>query len=112
MTASPEVRMAKAQEYLDQAKVYEALAVLETLVQDHPAYFQGYIQLGLLNFKLGAIARGREWMQKALAVAPAREDQVKIHAILREQDKLDKDRYHRPDFEALRKPKQKGADDL
>jgi Tfp pilus assembly protein PilF len=106
MTASAEVRLAKAQELLANAQVYEAIRELETLIQERPDHFQAYVHLGFIHFKLAAIAKGRECMQKALALAPSEEDKNKILLILKEQDKLDKGRYYRPDFDALRKKKQ------
>ena len=83
--------------------MYPSIEIFETVLVKHPQHVRGHVQLGLLYFRLAAIAKGREQMQAALAAKPSLEERRQIEAILREQDRLDKQRYYRPDFEALRK---------
>lgn len=84
-------------------QVYPAIDIFETVLAKHPQHVRGHFQLGLLYFRLAAIAKGREQMQAALAAKPSLEERRAIEAVLREQDRLDKQRYYRPDFEALNK---------
>ncbi len=93
-----------------QNQIYPAIEVFETILQKRPDYVRAYIQLGVLHFKLVAIAKGREYLQKALRLRPTLAERQLIETALKEQDKLDQKRYHRPDFEALRKRKEKGTD--
>ncbi len=93
-----------------QNEVYPAIAVFETVLQKHPDYVRAYIQLGVLHFKLVAIAKGRGYLQEALKHRPTLEERRYIETALKEQDKLDKSRYYRPDFEALRKRKSSEMD--
>ena len=84
-------------------KIYEAIQAFETLLQKEPRHVRGHIQLGLLHYKLCATAKGREHIEAALAGRPSLEERRMIDQILKEQKDLDKNRYYRPDFEALRK---------
>ena len=92
-----------------QNEIYPAIAVFEQVIQKHPDYVRAYIQLGVLYFKLVAIGKGREYLQEALKHHPTLAERRWIETALKEQDKLDQKRYHRPDFEALRKRKSKGV---
>ena len=92
-----------------QNEIYPAIAVFEAVLQKHPNYVRAYIQLGVLHFKLVAIAKGRGYLQEALKHRPTLEERRYIESALHEQDKLDKNRYYRPDFEALRKRKSENA---
>lgn len=103
MTLAPEDRIAKAQKLMESSQAYEAIRELEMLIEEEPRNFQALVLLGFVNFKLGAINRGREFMNRAFSCAPTKEDANKIRTILQEQDHLDKRRHYRPDFEALRK---------
>ena len=89
-------------------KVYPAIETFEALLAKRPAYVRGHIELGLLHVRLGAIPRGRQQLQQALACRPSIAERRFIEATLREQDRLDPKRYYRPDFEALRR-QQKGV---
>ncbi|MBI3320519.1 MAG: tetratricopeptide repeat protein [Candidatus Omnitrophica bacterium] len=84
-------------------QAYQAIEIFERVLAKHPQHVRGHVQLGLLYFRLAAIAKGREQMQAALAAKPSLTERRAIEAVLREQDRLDKQRYYRPDFEALRK---------
>ena len=86
-----------------QNKIYPAIAVFETLLERRPSYTQGRIELGLLNLKIGAIDRGRDHLEKALASRPTLAQRRLIESNLTEQKNLDKNRYYRPDFDRLRK---------
>ena len=84
------------------SRVYEAIDVFHTLLAAHPDYARGHIQLGLLYFQLCATGKGRREMADALACRPSLAERRVIEQVLKEQDALDKKRYFRPDFEALR----------
>ena len=84
-------------------QVYPALRVFETVLARHPDSAKAHLQLGLLYLKLCVVAKGREHLAQALACHPTMEERRLIDANLREQDKLDRQRYYRPDFEALRR---------
>jgi hypothetical protein len=58
-----------------------------------------------LHLKIGAIAKGKDLLNEALRRRPSLAERRGIEAALAEQEKLDKKRYYRPDFEALRRPK-------
>jgi|SRR5215471_19831701 len=83
-------------------KIYPAIDVLETLLEKHPDYARGHLQLGLLYFRLCVIAKGRHHMERALASRPTLVERRIIEKVLKEQNQLDKRRFYRPDFEALR----------
>ena len=84
-----------------QNKIYEAIAIYEELLHRKPDYLQAHIQLGRLYFKVGVIAKGRDFFQKALTLRPNLAQRREIETVLREQDKLDHNRYYRPDFGRL-----------
>ncbi len=84
-------------------EIYPAIEVLEALLQRRPDFVRGYIQLGLLHLRIGAIAKGKEILEKALQYRPTLLERRLIESTLKEQKALDKNRYYRPDFEALRK---------
>ena len=84
-------------------QVYPAIEMFETVLAKYPKHVRGHLQLGLLYFRLAAIAKGREQMQAALVSRPNLEERRMIERVLREQDQLDQKRYYRPDFEALNK---------
>lgn len=86
-----------------QLEVYPALKVLEEMTQQFPTFVRGFVQLANVQFKLGAISKGKEILRHALTLRPTRAERSQIEATLNEQEKLDARRYYRPDFEALRK---------
>ena len=86
-----------------QHQIYPAIDAIEALLAKQPAYVRGYIQLGLLYLRLGLIPKGRAVMQQALAHRPTLDERRFVESTLKEQAQLDKKRYYRPDFEALRR---------
>ncbi len=86
-------------------QAYPAMEVFETLLTRQPSYIRGHLELGLLYLRLGAIPKGCQQLEKALSCRPTPEQRQFIQAALREQAKLDRKRWYRPDFEALRKQK-------
>ena len=88
-----------------QNQIYPAIDVMEKLMVQFPKFIRGYIQLGMLHIKIGAIRKGREYLQQALTHRPSLAERQFIEATLKEQTAFDQKRYYRPDFEALRKPK-------
>ena len=99
----PEGRVGLGVSMAMQNKIYPALDVLEKLLKDFPDFVRGYIQLGLLQIKIGAISKGREYLKEALQHRPALPERQFIESTLKEQETLDAKRHYRPDFEALRK---------
>ena len=89
-------------------RIYDAIETFETLLSAHPDYVRGHMQLGLLYYQLCATRKGREHMERGLAAHPSLEERRFIERALSEQKQLDRKRYYRPDFEALRK-QQAGA---
>ncbi|GEM_PF-868629 len=87
-------------------KIYEAIEIFETLLANHPDYVRGRIQLGQLYYRLGIISKGHVQMDLALNARPSLEERRLIEQLQKEQKALDKKRYYRPDFEALRKKNQ------
>ena len=90
-------------------KIYEAIAVFEDLLTDHPHFVRGHIQLGQLYYRLGVITKGHAQMDLALASRPALAERRTLEQLKKEQLALDKKRYYRPDFEALRKANKASA---
>ncbi len=93
-----------------QHRIYPAIDTIEALLARQPNHVRGYIQLGLLYFRLGLIPKGREVMQQGLAHRPTLAERRFIESNLQEQLKLDQKRYYRPDFEALHRSKSSGAE--
>lgn len=83
-------------------KIYEAIDVFQICLTDHPGYVRGHFQLGLLYYQLGIINQGHEQMNKALSCRPTLAERRLIEQIHKKQKTLDKKRFYRPDFEALR----------
>ncbi len=83
-------------------KIYEAVEVFEALLANHPQYTRGHIQLAQLYYRLGVITKGHRQLDAALASRPSLDERRLIEQLKKEQLTLDKKRYYRPDFEALR----------
>ena len=90
-------------------EIYPAIEVFETLLAHHPDYARGHLQLGLLYYKLCVTAKGRKHLEQALTCRPTREQRQLIEQVLGEQAKLDRGRYYRPDFAALRASRASGS---
>ncbi len=84
-------------------QVYPAIAVFEELIAQHATHVRGLTELGFLYIRVGAISKGREFLEGALRCKPTLIERRRIEAALGEQDKLDRKRFYRPDFDALRK---------
>ncbi len=84
-------------------KIYEAIDVLEEMLKHFPAFVRGHIQLGQLQYKLCATAKGKEQLNLALANKPSLAERKIIEQVLKEEKILDQKRYYRPDFAALNK---------
>ncbi len=84
-------------------RVYEAIDVFDGLLKKNPRSARGHIQAGLLYFKLCIPAKGRKHMEAALQCRPTPAERRFIESVLKEESALDKKRYHRPDFEELRR---------
>ena len=83
-------------------EIYPAIEVFETLLANHPDYARGHLQLGLLYYKLCVTSKGRAHLEQALASRPTLAQRRQIEQVLGEQARLDRGRYYRPDFAALR----------
>jgi len=84
-------------------RIYPAIDVFEALLARQPDCLRGHLEFGLLQLRLGAVSKGREELQRALACRPTLAQRRMVESVLREQDKLDRKRYYRPDFDALRR---------
>ena len=84
-------------------KIYEAIGVFEELLSSQPQCVRAHLQLGQLYYRLGVITKGHRQMELALASRPSPADRREIERLKGEQLALDKRRYYRPDFEALRR---------
>ena len=82
-------------------QMYPAIDVLEALLTRQPEYVRGHLELGRLHITLGAITKGRQQLQKALAYHPTLSERRLIESLLQEQATLDRKRLYRPDFAAL-----------
>ncbi len=87
-------------------QVYRALEVFEELLARQPDCLRAHLELGRLHLRLGAIPKGRQCFQQALRCRPSGAQRQQIMAILQEQDRMDRKRYYRPDFEALNRQQQ------
>ncbi len=90
-------------------QVYPAIDLFEKLLSKHPDYARGHMQLGLLYFRLCVTAKGRAHLEKALKCRPTLAERRIIERTLKEQKRLDEKRFHRPDFEALRRQQAAGG---
>ena len=93
-------------------QTYQAIEQFEQLLNAHPDCLRGQFELGMLHLRLGAIPKGRQHLQHALACRPSFEQRRQIESILGQQDKLDHKRFYRPDFEALHQQEMKQAADF
>ena len=84
-------------------QIYPAIEVLETLLKRQPTCVSAHIELGALYLGVGAIPKGRQCLQQALANRPTLVQRRMIETTLHEQDQLDRTRYYRPDFEGLQR---------
>lgn len=85
--------------------VYPAMEAFEALLVGHPEFVRGRIQAARFYFKLVVPAKGRAHLNAALAADPSADERREITAMMAEQEKLDRKRIYRPDFEALRRRK-------
>ena len=91
----------------DQA--YPAIAVFETLLTKHPGCLRAHLELGRLHLRLGAIPKGRQHLQQALASRPTLAQRRLIESMLSQQDTLDKKRLYRPDFAVLHQQRRRAS---
>jgi len=88
------------------SKIYEAIDVYEALLALKPRFIRAHIQLALLYYRLGIINKGHYQLDLALDFGPSLEERKRIVDLKNEQLLLDKKRYYRPDFQALREQNQ------
>jgi len=91
------------------SKIYEAIDVYETLLAYKPRLIRAHIQLALLYYRLGIINKGHYQLDLALDFGPSLDERKRIVDLKNEQLALDKKRYYRPDFQALREQNQVGS---
>ena len=101
--AEPEYGLALAMGLAMGSAIYEAIAVFDELLAAHPQYVRGHIQLAQLYYRLGVITKGHRQLDAALAARPTAAERKAINELKGSQLALDKRRYYRPDFEALRR---------
>ncbi len=87
-------------------QMYPAIDAFDALLAKHPTCVRGHLELGRLYLTIGAIPKGRQQLEQALACHPMPEQRHIIDTLLREQQKLDKKRIYRPDFESLHRTEQ------
>jgi len=102
----PDYGVALATALAADSQVYEAIEVFEEVLAAHPGHVRGYLQLAQLYYRLGAIAKGHAQLDAALKARPSLAERQVIGQLQAEQRVLDKKRYYRPDFEALRRQNQ------
>ncbi len=91
-------------------QTYQAIDAFEALLARQPDCLRAHLELGRLYLRLGTIPKARQHLQQALTCRPTGAQRQAITAILQEQDRLDRNRYYRPDFEALnRQPAASGG---
>ena len=83
-------------------KIYEAVRLFDELLLLQPRCVRAHLQLGQLYYKLGIITKGHIEMDLALASRPSLEERRQIEQLRGQQLELDKRRFYRPDFVALR----------
>ncbi len=98
----PEHWVALAMSLAASNKIYDAIEVFETLLAKQPKYVRGHIQLAELYYRLGVITKGHRQLDIASASRPSLDQRRLIEQMRKEQAALDKKRYYKPDFEALR----------
>ncbi len=98
----PENHIALATSLAADNKIYEAIEVFEALLQKQPQYVRAHIQLAELYYRLGVITKGHRQLDIGLASRPSLAERKIIEQLKKEQMTMDKKRYYRPDFEALR----------
>ena len=99
----PEQGIGRAMSLVMENKIYEAIDVFEELLACRPHYVRAHIQLAQLYYRLGVIGKGHSQLDEALLSRPSPEERKIIGQLKQEQLTLDKRRYYRPDFEALRR---------
>ena len=87
------------------SEVYPALDLLENMLALHPEFVRGRIQAARFYYKLVVLPKAKEHLDLALAADPSGDERSEIERLLREQSALDQRRYHRPDFESMRREK-------
>jgi tetratricopeptide (TPR) repeat protein len=85
--------------------VYPAMELFEGMASRFPDFVRGHIQAARFYYKLVVLPKGKAHLDAALAADPSSDERREIEAVLVEQSRLDKKRYHRPDFEGMRRAK-------
>ncbi len=101
--ADAESRIGLAISLASDNRIYEAIDVFEALLADHPHFVRARIQFAQLYYHMGVITKGHQELDAALASRPSLAERRTIEQLKKEQLTLDKKRYYRPDFEALRR---------
>jgi tetratricopeptide (TPR) repeat protein len=63
-------------------KLHPAVEVMEASLEKHPAYLRGYLMLGLLLVRIGAIEKGKSFLQQALNLGPSHQERRLIETQL------------------------------
>lgn len=105
----PSSWMGLAMSLVMDSKIYEAIDVYEKLLARKPRFIRARIQLALLYYRLGIIGKGHHQLDIALDFGPTFNERKRIEDLKNEQLALDKKRYYRPDFQALREQNQAGS---
>jgi len=105
----PSSWMGLAMSFVMDSKIYEAIDVYEKLLARKPRFIRAHIQLALLYYRLGIISKGHHQLDIALNSGSTLTERKRIEDLKNEQLALDKKRYYRPDFQALREQNQAGS---
>jgi tetratricopeptide (TPR) repeat protein len=85
----PENWIGLGMSYAMELKLHPAIEVMEASLEKHPAYLRGYLMLGLLLVRIGATAKGKSFLQKALDLGPSNQERRLIETQLSTQDNIE-----------------------
>jgi tetratricopeptide (TPR) repeat protein len=66
-------------------QIYPAIEVMQELLRQQPDYLRAHLMLGLLHLRHGADQKGRDYLQKALALSPSLQEKQFIESQLNRQ---------------------------
>lgn len=66
-------------------QIYPAIDVMQALLDKRPDYLRGHLMIGLLHLRLGAIQKGKDYLQNALKLDPSLQEKQFIEAELNKQ---------------------------
>ena len=103
--ADPETWLGEGVCLAMRSEIPPALELLERMLELFPEFVRGRIQTARVYYKLVVLPKAKAHLDAALASDPNQAERKEIEELLKEQAGLDEKRYHRPDFESLRRAK-------